>query len=280
MYLCVRTEMGVAIAFYSKQEMEKFMFAVNQRRQDGLRPKIERERSILMWETGGQGLAGPSIDSRRDTEEWEGSGTDGDHEPFLTVPPKDMVARLEELKSKVKGGNRRKGRTQEIVITRATPTASPGARAASGPPPISSSDSSVGTIKARDKKEEVGQFLRERCILLSGDHAAMEKIIAAVQSYGLQTTVDIGKRIMDDTLLVACYTRYSPARARSLSLCVCWPCTQQPVAHAQELYPAVPVSIITLLVDFYTAATFSTEGTVYGDFRPLSTGAVHDGQMD
>ena len=41
----------------------------------------------------------------------------------------------------------------------------------------------------------------------------------------------------------------------------------------------MPVSIITLLVDFYTAATFSTEGTVYGDFRPLSTGAVHDGQM-
>jgi hypothetical protein len=201
----------VAIAFYSKQEMEKFMFAVNQRRQDGLRPKIERERSILMWETGGQDLAGPSIDSRRDTEEWEESGTDGDHEPFLTVPPKDMVARLEELKSKVKSGNRRKGRTQEIVITRSTPAASPGARAASGPPPISSSDSSVGTIKARDKKEEVGQFLRERCILLSGDHAAMEKIIAAVQSYGLQTTVDIGKRIMDDTLLV-CYTRYSLPR--------------------------------------------------------------------
>ncbi|ELR25727.1 lipase [Acanthamoeba castellanii str. Neff] len=228
-------EPGVAIAFYSKQEMEKFMFAVNQRRQDGLRPKIERERSILMWETGGQGLAGPSIDSRRDTEEWEESGTDGDHEPFLTVPPKDMVARLEELKSKVKSGNRRKGRTQEIVITRSTPAASPGARAASGPPPISSSDSSVGTIKARDKKEEVGQFLRERCILLSGDHAAMEKIIAAVQSYGLQTTVDIGKRIMDDTLL--------------------------------ELYPAVPVSIITLLVDFYTAATFSTDGAIYGEAR-------------
>jgi hypothetical protein len=31
------------------------------------------------------------------------------------------------------------------------------------------------------------------------------------------------------------------------------------------LYPAVPVSIITLLVDFYTAATFSTDGTVYGN---------------
>ncbi len=269
------TEMGVAIAFYSKQEMEKFMIAVNQRRQDGLRPKIEREPSILVWETGGQGLAGPSIDSRRDTEEWEGSGNDGDHEPFLTVPPKDMVARLEELKSKVKSSNQRKGRTQEIVITRATPTASPGARAASGPPPISSSDSSVGTIKARDKKEEVGQFLRERCILLSGDHAAMEKIIAAVQSYGLQTTVDIGKRIMDDTLLVACYTRTTPS-SRHFSF---WACTQPTIARAQELYPAVPVSIITLLVDFYTAATFSTDGTVYGDFRPLSTGAVHDGQM-
>jgi hypothetical protein len=30
----------------------------------------------------------------------------------------------------------------------------------------------------------------------------------------------------------------------------------------------VPVSIITLLVDFYTAATFSTDGAIYGDLRP------------
>jgi hypothetical protein len=183
----------VAIAFYSKEEMEQFMIAVNERRQDGQRPKAERERSVLMWDTR---AACPSLESPRELEEWEGSHAEGDHEPFHTLPSKDMVARLEELKSK--SGNRRKGRTQELEIKRApTPTLAPAPART-----IASSNPTVSTIKARDKKEEVGRFLRERCTLLSGDREAMEKVIAAVQSYGLETTADIGKRIMDDTLLV------------------------------------------------------------------------------
>lgn len=208
------TDLGLAIAFYSKADMENFMIATNDLLQG--RPKTEREpsRLPLVPERAAMevDLAAAAVAPRKpkyeekeekENEEWEGDSSPSSSAVFFSPEPKGMIGKLEELKSKKpKGKVKRKGYTQEVVIKRLS---------GSNPPAcVASSDTAIATKSQMRKPGEVAQFLRQRCALLSGDPEAMEKIIASVQGYGVDTIADIGKRIIDDTMLVT-FTQESPA---------------------------------------------------------------------
>lgn len=173
--------------------MEKFMIAVNDLLQG--RPKTEVEPSAIVWKTEKQSLK-DAVRENDEYEEWEGlPSSESDPKVQFTQESehKGMLAKLEALK-KSKGKIPRRGRTQELVIERLPDTPAP--------VPIAASDIVIAT-RARSKQAQVAQFLRQRCALLSGDREALEQIITAVQSYGLYTTDDIAKRIVDDTMLVS-----------------------------------------------------------------------------
>lgn len=100
----------------------------------------------------------------------------------------------------------------------------------------SSLSRSLTRQKNKPEEGEVAAFLRGILgPLMHNDEQALNDLLGLLELTGLATLQDVGKRVKDDTLM--------------------------------ELHPTLPLSVLTLLLDFYSARIYTQSGQCYGTFK-------------